>query len=362
MTSVSMALSLLLAVAAVAQSPQLTVVPAAYATTDANSYVWIPGASEQVREQTLVGSSHLQAAIGHDITAIEFRRTAADETYAGGTADLTVTLSTSPRTPLTCASDYASNVGPDAVTVFQGQVTLPTSPPEVGPAVAWSPNNVIRIPLQLPFRYLGGTLCVDITGSTVPGQSTAWWMADAVFEDIQGQSTPIGAGCGLFGGANGEWSFVSERSLLAGGHAKFWGYGPPGSFALAVFGAASPVSIPLTVFGIPTPGCEMHLQPNAISGSLFAVFVPEADPRLAHRGGRASIELPLPNQQWMLGASLSTQWFDLGQLATSNALRWTVASQMPSLDLALVDGHPQDTGGNVSVHLAHVLRFEHQAP
>lgn len=62
----------------------------------------------------------------------------------------------------------------------------------------------------------------------------------------------------------------------------------------------------------------------------------------------------------MLGLALTTQWLDLTQVATSNALQWTIASTIPTLDLALVEGHPQEASGLASVHLAHVLRFEHQ--
>ncbi|MFN9331458.1 MAG: hypothetical protein ACK6D1_02560 [Planctomycetota bacterium] len=48
------------------------------------------------------------------------------------------------------------------------------------------------------------------------------------------------------------------------------------------------------------------------------------------------------------------------QQATSNALEWTVASAAPSLGMALLEGQTQKTTGTLSVHLAHVLRFEAQ--
>ena len=47
-------------------------------------------------------------------------------------------------------------------------------------------------------------------------------------------------------------------------------------------------------------------------------------------------------------------------MATSNAIQWTIASAVPTLDMALVEGHPSAAGGEVSVHLAHVMRFEFQ--
>ena len=57
---------------------------------------------------------------------------------------------------------------------------------------------------------------------------------------------------------------------------------------------------------------------------------------------------------------MTTQWFDLTQLATSNAITWTVAGSIPSLDMALVEGHPSLATGNVTNYLAHVLRLEYQ--
>src|SRR5215475_4451174 len=89
-----------------APPPQHAVVPAAYATTDAVAYEWIAGASRNLRQQTLVGASHLVGLVNHYVTAIEFRRTDANEVYAGGTTTMSVTLSTSPRDPLTCSNAY----------------------------------------------------------------------------------------------------------------------------------------------------------------------------------------------------------------------------------------------------------------
>jgi hypothetical protein len=147
-----------------AQAPQHAVVPAVYASNDAISYGWIAGASRDVRQQTLVGASHLQALLGRELLALELRRTAADETYQGGTAHLTVVLSTSPNEPLRTSPTYYANVGPDAVQVHSGPVTLPTSPPALGPTVPWSAQNTVRIQFSTPFVYRGGTLCIDVVG------------------------------------------------------------------------------------------------------------------------------------------------------------------------------------------------------
>lgn len=352
--------AILLAAPLAAQGTQFQVAPATYTNADAISYEWIAGASRDLRQQTLVGESHLTNLIQHDIVAIELRRTAANEVYQGGTANLVVTLSTSPNAPLQCSNVYANNVGQDATLVFAGSVTLPTSPADLGPNIAWTTNNVVRIPLQTPFPYHGGTLLVDIVGQPIAGQNANWWMADAEFEDIKGTVTQIGPGCGAYGGPQHEWSFVATRTLLPGAYARFWGYGPPNGFAMAAFGAASPMPIPLTSFGIPAPGCDLHLQPGLILATLVTTFVPETNPLLAAYGGVADVRVRLPNDTSMFGLTLATQWLDLTQMATSNAIEWTVASAMPTLDMALVEGSPAEVTGEATVHLAQVLRFEYR--
>ncbi|MCR9244616.1 MAG: hypothetical protein NXI31_06260 [bacterium] len=75
------------------------VAPWAHTNTNALSYEWIAGASRPLRQQTLVGASHLLSVVGKNIEAIELRRTAANEIYTGGSMNLTVKLSTSAAAP-----------------------------------------------------------------------------------------------------------------------------------------------------------------------------------------------------------------------------------------------------------------------
>jgi hypothetical protein len=342
-----------------AQAPQHAVIPAAYATNDAVSYQWIAGASRDVRQQTLIAPSHLTALVGHSLLAIELRRTAANEVYQGGTANLTVTLSVSPNDPLSCSSQFAANVGTAPVQVFTGSVTLPTSPAAAGPAVPWSPDNVMRIAFQVPFVYTGGTLCVDVIGHPVSGQNANWWMADAEFEDIKGTMTDLGGGCGTYGGPQKQWSHVATRSLVAGGHSQFFAYGPPWSVGIAAFGAGTTTGVPLNLLGLPAPaGCDLHL--GAITLLELALFEPETHPSLLSRGGRAELRLPFPNDPSFIALTFTTQWVEVGQWWTSNAIEWTTSASVPLLGMALVEGHPNEPAGEVSVHLAHVMRFEYQ--
>jgi hypothetical protein len=347
------------AAALMAQGPQYLVVPTPYVSNDAVSYEWIAGASRDLRQQTLIGASHLTALVGKSLTAIELRRTAADETYQGGSANLTVTMSISPTSTLDCSATFAANPGTPSIQVFAGAVNLPTSAPVVGPTVAWSAANVVRIPLQTPFLYLGGTLCVDIVGQPLAGQNADWWMADAEFEDIAGTVTDLGGGCGAYGGPQHQWSSIEERSLLPGAYARFFAYGSPFGFGVAAFGTKSPAGIPLAALGFNAgPACYLFL--STLDAAMVSVFEPDPDPNLISRGGRADISFKLPSSSTVLGLTFTTQWLDWSQMATSNALEWTVASALPTLDMALVEGHPQAATGEVSVHLAHVLRFEYQ--
>jgi len=342
------------------QVPQHLVVPAASQSNDAVSMLWIAGASSQVRQQTLIGASHLQSLVGRELLGFELRRNAANEVYQGGITNLTVHLSTSPNAPLACDDAFAGNIGADVQQVFHGQVTLPTSPVSTGPSVAWTANNVVRIMFQSPFVYAGGTLCLDVIGQPIAGQQANWWMADAEFEDIRGTATRVGDGCGTFGGPNGTWSFVAERTLLPGAHARFEARGTANGIALAVFGAASAVPIPLAALGVNAPGCSMHLDPGLILSTVVAIFQPPVHPLLPASGGIAEASVRIPSSPCMFCLTLTTQWLDLGQPATSDAWRWSVANTIPALDMALVDGHPAEATGNVCVHHAHVVRFEYR--
>jgi hypothetical protein len=346
------------AAALVAQTPQFTTIPAAYATAEANSLEWVAGTGAPVRQQTLIGASHLTGLIGQSLTALELRRAAYNQNFQGATMNWTITLSNAPRNPLQCDEVFANNVGSNPVVVFQGTVTAPASPANTSNAIPWTANNVIRATFQQPFVYTGGTLCLDIVGTPIQGQTSDWWVSDAVWEDVPGTHVEVGAGCGLYGGVAKRWAFTDEYSLMPGARASFWAYGAPNSFAIAVFGGTSPAPIPLSSFGLNAPNCNVHIDPMAVLGTSIAFFVPMQSPLFTE--GRAAVAVQLPAHPWTFGLTLTTQWFDLLQPATSNAIQWTVGSQIPALDMAHVDGDPSDARGHVTIHLAPVYRFEHQ--
>lgn len=336
-----------------------TVVPAAYTSDDAIAFNWLAGASRNVHQQILVGPSHLAGLVGTSLTAIELRRTAADETYAPGSCQMTVTLSIAPHAPLETRSALAQNVGPTPVQVFSGTVAFPSSPPELGPSVAWDADNVVRIPFSTPFAYAGGTLCIDVQGTAVIGQEANWWMVDAMFEDVPGTTNDLGGGCGSYGGPTRSWSHVDERSLVVGGYVHMHAFGDPFGLAIAAIGQKSTTGTPLWMLGFnAAPSCELHL--STLDALLPAVFLPDSHPSLVSRGGRADVYLHVPSNPLLLGVTLATQWLDWNQTATSNAIEWSLAAAMPTLDMSLVEADPADTTGNVTAFIAPVLRFEHQ--
>lgn len=355
------AFSLTLAALAVTVSAQsFQVVPAAAATTDAFAYEWLAGATRLHRQQTLIGASHLGNLQGRSIQAIELRRTTVAKGFAGGSTSWVVSLSTSPNTPVSLSNAFASNVGTDVQQVFSGVVALPASPATTGPgsAIAWTSSNTVRVVFQTPFVYQGGTLCIDITGTPIAGQQT-WWMADAAEEVVPGtDAVQIGSGCGIYGGPTHDWSEVHERSLVPGGYGVFRANGTPNGPAFAMFGQAGAFPFPLSLIGIPTPGCVCYLDPLSIVAFLPATFEPEVHPLAV--GATAEVLLKIPATPSVFGFQMTTQWFDLLQLATSNAITWTVATAIPQLDMALVEGHPNGATGTVSTHLAHVVRLEYQ--
>lgn len=334
-----------------AQAVAHTVVPASHDQVDAVGFAWLPGAEHPLRQQTLIGASHLAALVGRELTAIEFRRDQAGAAAVGGTCAMTARLSISPRQPLQSSTTFADNVGGGSVEVFSGLVDLPA-----GPATAsgpWTPQNVTRIEFATPFAYQGGTLCVDIRGDLVPGQLPVRWMADLAAEDLTGSVQDLGGGCGGFGGAEHRWAFCAERSLLPGGRAQFFADGPTHGIAFAIFGQPSGVGVALTDLGWPAlPECELHL--TTIDAIVPAVF---EDPGMAIPAS-AAVELGLPATAAVLGLTLGCQWLECSQLATSNTLAWTIAPTIPTLDVTLIEGDPGEANGNVSVGQSHVLRIE----
>ena len=345
-------------VAASVAAQQHAVVPAIRANTNAPAYGWIAGASRNVRQQTLIGASHLTAMVGKSISAIDLRRHSENEQYLGGTANLTVTLSIAPITPLECTPVFASNTNLPGSPVFSGQVTLPTSPAATGGPVGWSTAETVHIQFTNPFVYTGGTLCVDITGIAIAGQNANWWMANLELEDIGGTLTNLGGGCGIYGGPTKEWSDIDRRSLLPGAQARFTASGSLNGLALAAFGTRAPFSIPLSLTGLPSPsGCDLWL--SSINAIMPTIFVPPLNPQDLPFGGDAEVNFQVPNSSTVFGFTMTTQWVDWSQMASSNAIEWSIANTAPTIEMAMIEGDASSPTGMPRPYMGHVMRFEY---
>lgn len=324
--------------------------PAANSNLDAEGHLWLAGAGEDHRQQTIIGASHLTALVNKQITALEFRRDADDAAFTGGAAQWTVTLSSSAAPTYDCSEQFAANTGSDAVQVFQGQVTLPASPAAPGPAVAWSADNVVRVVFQTPFSYGGGRLCVDITGAAVPGQEARGWLPDAASVDATGVATSIGGGCGPFATQN----YADVYGLSVGSTARFTGGGTPNFFGFAMTGPTIAAPLPLSVvgFGQPNSGCTFLVDPTIV----VPVFLSSA---LTPTMGIGTWQLGIPNNSALQGQSLTTQWLDWATETTTDALTWTIGASH-TIDMATIEGDAQSATGHLATSLAHVIRFEFQ--
>lgn len=347
---------LALASASALSAQQHHVVPAGYDNQNGDCRELVPGIVASGREQLLIGQSQLTALVGKTLQAIEFRRHKFLEPFPSGSSNVTVTLSIAPMSPLASSQSFAANIGPNPVQVFTGQIQAPTSPtPLPNAQIAWTPDNIVRIAFQTPFLYQGGTLCVDMSGTKVTNQSSAIWTADAASQTADSVVTDLGPGTGPTCNADGDWSSVYESELSAGSHVFMSACGLPYTLCVAMLGHPSPFPIPLNALGIGAPGANCYL--DEIYQSQLSVLVPPAAPGCT--SAFAHWELWLPNQPWILGAELASQWLELPGWNVSNGIKWTVATSMPALDMAMVVGELAGVAGRRSVNVAHIVRFEY---
>lgn len=345
-----------LALAGVLSAQQHLVVPAAFANQDGNCRDHVPGIMGARREQLLIGPSHLTGLVGRTLQALEFRRHAFAEPFTGGSANVSVSLSISPNDPLSSSSSFQANVGANPVQVFQGVVTAPNSPtPTPAAAVDWTTDNVVRIAFQQPFVYTGGTLCIDMAGDKVAQAAQPFWTADAVLQDNDSAVVDLGPGTGPTANHLGQWSFVRKSELSPGATVEMFACGATVNFCVAMLGHPSAAPIPLNALGIGAPGAMCYL--DQIYHSNFVMLAPTEVPGLTTTFGYWT--LWLPNQPFFLGVEIGTQWLELTNWNVSNGIKWTVASTMPTLDMAMVHGHPTEATGQRTVNVAHIVRIEH---
>lgn len=140
------------------------VVPNANAGTNGNGGTIIPmeeGATDVLFQWDLAGSQFSSLPVGSAITAIGFRLQGGQTTSPSadvtvGTFDLQLSTSLNPLGAL--SATQSDNIGPDAVTVLSGPLTIPANA-LVGGA---GPNPFFLIHFTLPYFYRGGDLLFSL--------------------------------------------------------------------------------------------------------------------------------------------------------------------------------------------------------
>ncbi len=344
--------------AAALSAQQALTVPSGNDQADAASLLWVAGFTANVRQQTVIDARHLQPLVGRTITAMSWRRDAQPEPFAGGMAQLTIRLAHSGLDSLSASPSFAANLGSNSHLAFAGLVTIPAAPPLAPPATSWAATHAVRVSFSSPFVYQGGNLIVDVVGSTVVGQSTPWWPADAVWDGTTGSEQTVGIGSGVHANQLGQWASLSPRSLVPGATAQLWARGTENGLAIAfVGGVGAAPGVPVTAF-VPEamPQSRIYLPlPAQMFVTTFSEILSPGD------GGVAHLRFHIPNQPWALGATFGSQWLDVQQnFATSNAANGAISTVLPTLGMSTITGAAGDVVGSVSITHAHVMRFDYQ--
>ena len=196
---------------------------------------------------------------------------------------------------------------------------------------------------------------MDIIGTAISGASSSFWTADAAVASSDGSAFDMGPGTGPQANSLGQWSYIRKSELSPGSDVEMSAYGQVNSLCLAVLGRPSAAPIPLNTMGIGAPGAMAYID-EVYQTSLVMLLPPDVP---VYAGGIGYWDLWLPNQSWILGADLATQWLDLITWDVSYGIRWTVATAAPTLGMAQVTGSPLDSVGQRTVNVAHIVRFEY---
>ena len=223
-----------------------------------------------------------------------------------------------------------------------------------------SASDTVRIPFSTPFAYTGGSLVIDLIG-TESLQGSAWWLVDATSEEISGTTQSLGSACSEFSDSQADTAFVNPRDLVPGGTICHLGQGRAFHLGVLVLGAPAGAPIPLAMLGVPaTPDCTCQINPSMILATMATMFLPSPSPLVPQSFGIAQVDLQLPAQSWMLSMNLASQWIDLPTFKASNGVLSTVANRLPTLDMAIVVGSPNEPKGRLNLQVAPVVRFEYQ--
>jgi hypothetical protein len=344
---------------------QAVIAPVSSLANDANAAADFGGIGTAQRSLVLVDARHLTALQGKTLTELTLRRDATSKgALTGGTSRITVALSTTTRVPEHALGAFDLNHGGNRVALFQGDVTVPSSP-AVGPNHdPWSPANTVRIPLGSGFAYASGSLCIDLCGA--PAGRARYWGVDAEVEPSNGSATSVGTACPP--NLRRETATVSGAGFAKpGGSLAVLAFGKPGAGAALLAGVQPYGSgIDLTPFG--ATGCSLyqapvltfpaslidHQVPGMLAAAHWSLQFP-ADPGFAG----VTLRLQAITMEWSLPRS---EWSNAAGVTTSNGLVLTTSALPPALGFALVSARWSGTGtppasGTVDIGRGPVLRI-----
>jgi hypothetical protein len=261
---------------------------------------------------------------------------------------------------------FAENRGSTVVQVFRGRVSLPTSPALTDRYVGWSPPNAVNIPFSTPFPYVGGNLCVEIDGQSIPGAS-CFRPFDYEYEGQPGIVTIYGTACGNYAGRYS--ADVSPSNLRLSTTASFHSWGQPNTPGAMMIGDLKYFpGIDLDPLG--ATGCDLYLRPTITLPAAFGIPVRTGEP------GTGRVTFRFPSSTAFMGAMLWVQWANIEVglpreewsnplgLTTSNGLELTISSFPPALGMAtvlsdvVVQGGAFPSTGHANVTKAPTLRFD----
>jgi hypothetical protein len=334
---------------------QDVVVPPTCTATDGTGGGAIPGFNERFRLQTLLDARDLTQLTSRSISGLSFRRDGQDlRAMTGGQCSMVIRLSTAPSAPGGIQPFFAANHGSNALEVFNGAVTIPSSPAlSHRDAAGWLPQHSVHVTFDRPFAYVGGPLCIDIEAAPVVGATSPWWRADYDISLHDGSAVAISAPCDPRANA-----FVAANTLVPAGAIRLTGTGPTDSVAMTMLGVTR-LSAPVDLTFLGAPGCTLDITPMLTLGSTHSHLA-------AHGYGVAALEIPLPGTPQIAGAALFAQWASTPgsgnrPLTTSEAIELRIATlPLPARNTMVRTGplaptQPIPASGRVYPHMAPVI-------
>ncbi len=358
------AVATVLATAAVTAQSHLVVPPLA-ATAEANGVEFWAAGPFSARRQVVLDASWLQAAVGRGFTAIAVRRNqgTADDQVAGRLL-LDIDLAHASTAPPNASGSFAANRGPNATNVFAGLVAFPAAPAAPTTPAPWQAPYAVTIPFTTPFAYRGGPLVVETVTRPLSGPSgqNPWWPIDAVIGASTGSVRSVGWGCLAAGTEPAAGAELGSVSL--GATAVFWLRGQmQAGPATCLLGGDNrsyqglPLPLDLTVIGM--PGCVLY---NDIATAVPSLLTPWP----LRPDTLATVEVPVPQDAALAGASLFAQWLvpNIGgraiRLETSNGVEAVIGALPANPGAAWIEGiGPYAIRGRVLHDRCPVLRLDY---